>query len=172
MKTTTQCIECGKTFSSYNPHPKFCSRECKTASRIEKVDFEKVKTLYESGKSQVEIAEELGTSQKVIFNTFRRAGYKCRIAVKRNQRGPLNPGWKGKDAVYSSMHERVYRLFGKPCHCEVCGTTEPNLRYEWANVSGDYNDVYGYKRMCARCHRRFDKSDKGVRINVKLRNNR
>lgn len=52
--------------------------------------------------------------------------------------------------------------------CEVCGTVDPSKRYEWANVTGDYADVeHGYRRMCCRCHRKFDKSKEGVKNNVK-----
>ena len=46
--------------------------------------FEIVK-LYESGMTQVEIAEELNTTQKVIWHRLNEANYKCRIAKKRNQ---------------------------------------------------------------------------------------
>lgn len=171
MKTIAKCKVCGKSFSSYNPKPQFCSAHCKASFQTHDIDFEQVKRMYEDGMTQTEIAKELNTTQKVIFNAFKRAGYKCRVAAKRNQRGERNHQWKGKNAVYSSMHERVYNLKGKPCYCEVCGTTDPNIRYEWANVSGDYNDVDGYKRMCVSCHRKFDKSENGVKINVKFRNN-
>lgn len=55
--------------------------------------------------------------------------------------------------------------------CEVCGTVDPSKRYEWANVTGDYADVeHGYRRMCCRCHRKFDKSKEGVKNNVKRKN--
>ena len=169
MKKYIKCAICGKEFSSYNPNPQFCSKECKSISQTASVSFNKAKRMYEEGMTQVEIAAALSTTQKVIYNLFRRNGYKCRVAAKRDQRGEKNHMWKGTDAVYSSMHERVYNLLGHPCKCEICGATEPSKRYEWANVTGDYNDVNGYKRMCVPCHRKFDKSEKGVKINVKFK---
>lgn len=167
MKKTVRCSVCGKVFSSYNPRPQYCSAACKSKAQESDVDIEEAKRLYESGMTQVEVAFELHTTQKVIYNAFRRAGFKCRVAAKRNQYGRNNTSWKGKDAGYSSLHERLYRDRGKPCHCEVCGTSDPDKRYEWANVTGDYTDPNGYKRMCASCHRQFDHSEKGVKRNVK-----
>lgn len=169
MKKLVICEICGKEFRSSNKNPKFCSIDCKSASQTTFVDFEKAKLMYEGGMTQTEIASALSTSQKVIFNLFRRKGYKCRVAAKRNQYGENNHMWKGANAVYSSMHERVYRMFGNPCKCEICGTVDSKKRYEWANVSGDYNDVNGYIRMCVSCHRKFDKSENGVKINVKFK---
>lgn len=68
---------------------------------------------------------------------------------------------------YATLHKRVEALHGRPKYCEVCGTTDPTKRYEWANVTGDYFDIRnGYKRMCVSCHRHFDHSDKGVKNNV------
>jgi hypothetical protein len=29
-------------------------------------------------------------------------------------------------------------------------------RYEWANLTGDYEDVRDFASMCVRCHRRYD----------------
>lgn len=162
------CQQCGKPFMSHNKNPKFCSLKCKGESQIYPVNFDDAKELYEKGMSQTEIAEFFHTTQKVIYSLFRRNGYKCRIAAKRNQWGSNNTSWVGDKAKYGTLHQRVESLRGKPKHCEVCGTTDPNVRYEWANVTGNYYDIeHGYMRMCAKCHRNFDRSIYGVKNNVK-----
>lgn len=77
-----------------------------------------------------------------------------RPAVKRNQAGAANDSWKGDAAGYAALHLRVATNRGKPSLCERCGTTEG--RFEWANLSGNYQDTNDYARMCVTCHRRFD----------------
>ena len=42
--------------------------------------------------------------------------------------------------------------------CERCGTTDPTKRYEWANLTGHYEDVADYERMCKSCHERYDRA--------------
>lgn len=75
------------------------------------------------------------------------------------QKGAANPQWKGDAASYKAFHLRVATVRGKPKHCEHCGTTNPEKRYEWASISQNYADVYDYKRLCRRCHMRFDGLD-------------
>lgn len=162
------CQKCGKPFKSYNKNPKFCSLKCKSESQTHSIDFDDAKDLYEKGMSQTEIAEFFHTTQKVVYNTFKRNGYKCRKAYKRNQWGSNNSSWVGDKAKYGTLHQRVESLKGKPKYCEVYGTTDPDIRYEWANVTGDYHDIeHGYMRMCVKCHRNFDNSIYGVKNNVK-----
>ena len=36
----------------------------------------------------------------------------------------------------------------------LCAATEG--RMEWANLTGEYQDVTDYARMCVSCHRKFD----------------
>lgn len=162
------CLQCGKKYKSYNKNSKYCSLKCKSESQSCNIDFQEAKELYEIGMSQNEIADYFHTTQKVIFNTFKRNGYTCRKPYKRNQFGCNNNSWVGYNAKYATLHKRVESLKGKPKKCEICGTTDPSTRYEWANITGDYYDIEnGYKRMCAKCHRAFDRSEKGVKNNVK-----
>lgn len=114
-----------------------------------------VRQLYENGMTQIEVAEELGTTQKVIWNLMRRHGIKCRPQIKRNQAGAANACWRGVDAGYSAKHLRVATIRGKPSLCEVCGTPKAK-RFEWANINGNYDDVWGYVRMCCSCHHTRD----------------
>lgn len=163
-----RCKVCGKSYKAYISNSKYCSIGCKAKSQTYHIDFQKIVEMYERGMTQTEIANELGTTQKVIYNSFRRNGYKCRKAAKRNQLGKNNNSWVGDNATYATFHKRVESLYGRPIHCEVCGTVDPSKRYEWANVTGDYADVeHGYRRMCCSCHRKFDKSKEGVKNNVK-----
>ena len=163
-----RCKVCGKPYKAYISNSKYCSIGCKAKSQTYRIDFQKIVEMYERGMTQTEIANELGTTQKVIYNSFRRNGYKCRKAAKRNQLGKNNNSWVGDKATYATFHKRVESLYGRPIHCEVCGTVDPSKRYEWANVTGDYADVeHGYRRMCCSCHRKFDKSKEGVKNNVK-----
>lgn len=74
-----------------------------------------------------------------------------------NQEGENNSFWKGDKVGYFGVHNWIYRKLGQPSICSDCGTTDPNKKYEWANISGKYlRDVFDYKRLCVRCHRKFD----------------
>ena len=64
--------------------------------------------------------------------------------------------WRGDDAGYVSMHKRVYRLRGKADHCTKCGISDPAVRYQWANLTGNFNDPDDYASMCPKCHRQYD----------------
>lgn len=114
--------------------------------------------MYDSGMTQAEIAQELGTSQKRIFTAMRRMQIPRRRSVKRSQAGEANNAWRGDDASYTAKHARVYRQRGQPMFCSVCGTTDAAKAYDWANVSGNYNDPKDYARMCRSCHRKFDRA--------------
>lgn len=63
------------------------------------LDYDTVKALYESGMTQQEVAEKLGTTQKVVYNYMRRHGINARVAAKRNQYGEANSTWKGGRTV-------------------------------------------------------------------------
>lgn len=101
------CLECGKTFKSYNPNPKYCSRKCKVESQKDKFDESKMLELYESGMTQEEVAKELGTTQKVIYKRMKKLGYKARPAIKRNQNGEFNDNWKGGRVKHSNGYVYV-----------------------------------------------------------------
>ena len=110
---------------------------------------------YKEIKSQQEIGEIFNTSQKVVCTWFKKLNIKSRIPYKRNQLKENNHSWKGANATYSALHIRVEKERGKPHYCSVCGTME-RKRYEWANLTGNYNDVMDYARMCIPCHRKYD----------------
>ena len=117
--------------------------------------LDKAIKLYETGLTQVEVAQKLGTTQRVIFRLFKNANYKCRVAKKRNQTGEANASWKGVKAGYAALHYRVQKLRGTPSFCSMCETTTAK-RFEWANVTGDYSNIYDYIRLCKSCHSKYD----------------
>jgi len=120
-------------------------------------DTGRMKELYLSGMTQCEIAEEMGLSQKVVWRRLKEIGVKCRVAYKRNQTGIRNGSWKGNRATYAAFHYRLYALKGSPKKCEVCGTDDSSKTYDWANLTGKYENPSDYKRMCRSCHWKYDK---------------
>lgn len=116
---------------------------------------ERVRTLYASGMTQDEVAAALGVSQKVVWKLMLRHGIAARVAAKRDQRGPRNSSWKGDAVGYSALHLRVIAERGQPSKCEDCGATTAK-RFEWANLTGHYEDVRDYKRLCCSCHHKMD----------------
>mgnify|MGYP003143087812 CR=1 FL=1 len=115
----------------------------------------RVREQYAAGKTQTEIADAEGLTQRVIFNLMRRHGIAARVAAKRNQFGENNHMWKGDDASKCAFHRRLYSRFGAPSKCSVCGTTEAN-HYDYANLSGNYEDLNDYASMCRSCHWKYD----------------
>lgn len=63
---------------------------------------------------------------------------------------------KGDKVSYFAFHARVRTARGKPQHCEQCKTSDPTKFYDWANLTGKYEDVSDYIRLCRRCHVRKD----------------
>lgn len=68
-----------------------------------------------------------------------------------------NPAWKGDTVSYSGIHRWIKRHFGKPSRCEHCSGKNNSKRYEWANISGEYQrDRSDWFELCATCHKHFD----------------
>ena len=122
-----------------------------------------LRDFYDNRKmTQKEIASLLGCSQKAVLTAMKKYSIPRRIAAKRDQIGSKNDRWKGSDAGYQAKHLRVDTLFGKPKRCSVCGCDDPRKTYDWANLSGNYDDPTDFKRMCRSCHRKYDNSRKKV----------
>lgn len=120
---------------------------------------DRVKDLYASNMTQAEVGAVLGLSQRVIWRIMHNHSIPARVAIKRNQTGPANSTWKGNRAGYAALHKRVEATRGKPSICERCGSNgDTDTIYEWANLTGIYEDVGDYERMCRSCHRRYDNS--------------
>lgn len=164
-----QCSWCGMSFAAKRPMVQTCSKRC--SARLRQTIspnlgrprkqyppelVEAVRKLYcEQNQTQAEIASELGLTQKIVWKLMIRHDLPRRPQIKRNQSGPANSVWKGDLAKYAAMHLRVATIRGTPSVCEECGTTKAS-RYEWANLTGHFEDPQDYMRMCVTCHRRFD----------------
>lgn len=122
--------------------------------------IERVASLYGEGLTQREVADRLGVTQKVVFRVMRKHGIAARPAAPRDQSGERNNNWASGTGNYQTLHGRVYAARGAPQWCSVCDTTEG--RMHWANLTGDYEDVSDYARMCASCHAYFDNAVRSV----------
>jgi hypothetical protein len=130
----------------------------------------RVRALYGGGKTQAEIARQLGKSQKVIWNIMRRHNIKARTAAKRDQWGENNHAWKGDSASKYAFHRRLYSRLGKPKKCSVCGT-EQARHYDYANLTGKYQDISDYAPMCRSCHWKYDDKITNIRWVAERREN-
>lgn len=138
-------------------------RAAKSAAYRTPIDDAKLKSLYEGGLTQRECAEALGVGHKVVVNAIKRLGIQPRKAAKRDQWGEKNQGWKGDQAKKGPLHRRLYRVFGQPSKCDVCGTCDPGRSFDWANLTGDYANPLDYKRMCRSCHWKYDDKHKNFK---------
>ena len=103
-----------------------------------------IRSAYEDGDTVEGLAKKYECSRKLMTQILKASG-----VVMRN-------GWKGTEAGYNQLHRRLDHKLGRPKHCSVCGTEDPSLIYEWANLSGNYEDPTDYKRMCRPCHGKYD----------------
>ena len=110
--------------------------------------------MYENGST---IRETQAVFKDVNVQTVLKLyGAKMRTSAKRNQSGSANHMWRGNEAGYKALHLRVAALRGKPSSCEWCDAAGYTGRFEWANLTGHYEDVDDYIRLCVPCHRKFD----------------
>lgn len=163
------CEQCGVAWETRCSSARTCSPLCRARLREAEHgptrtkrprDYDpdlvrQVRELYESGMTRAEVQAEIGPGAKVE-NIMRRYGITPRPAVKRDQRGERNHSWRGSEAGYKALHLRVAAERGKPSKCRECGRSDSAVRYEWANLTGDYADIWDYARMCVPCHRLFD----------------
>lgn len=171
---TAICEVCSSEWTTRSKKARTCSPKCRAILREKEKPspgapqreypvelIEKVRSLYESGRTIKEIGEELGPGYKAQRIVERYVSER-RSAAKRHQSGEANHAWKGSEAGYQALHLRVQTLRGKPNRCSTCDTTDPVVNYEWANLSGRYEDVNDYARLCIPCHRRLDSARRAV----------
>lgn len=164
---TKNCAHCGNEWNTRSKTARTCSPKCRAQLREKERGptkgrapreypaelVEKIRSQYESGATIKEIQAD--TKGIKVQNVIRRYGIKTRNTAKRDQWGENNSSWKGDHAKYAALHLRVEAARGKPQQCEVCAVATPG-RYEWANLTGQYTDIYDYQRMCVSCHRQYD----------------
>jgi len=112
--------------------------------------------LYKFGLTQIQLAEQYNVTQKIVWRWMRDLKIKTRVPKNLNQDKSNNPNWKGSKAGYAALHYRVYKERGKPQCCDVCKTKDKSKRYQWANLTGKFEDINDYKRMCQSCHSKYD----------------
>ncbi len=150
------------------------AREAQRKRRTIVVDLKEMQRLYESGLSMKAVGEKLGLSSQSVCNRIRALGATSRkCGTTGHHWANEHHNWKGNSAGYVAFHARLNRIFGKLKSCSVCGSKDdPNTIYEWANLTGKYHDLHDYKRMCRKCHRRYDSSQRKVRRSTRLRYDR
>lgn len=134
------CAHCGKEFYVIKSHSlipgrsKYCSRSCCSKAHVHLLHERRRDSYKEAGRRQL---AKLATRVKVDETAHSQ--------------------WKGDAVGYKALHDWLRKHHGRPNLCEVCGTTDPNKNYEWANLSHEYRrDRKDFKRMCISCHRRHD----------------
>lgn len=73
----------------------------------------------------------------------------------------LNPmeAWKNR-----AIHTAVGAVWGKADRCEKCKGVNQSKRYEWSNKNHKYKLLRkDWWRLCATCHRRYDRKKFGYR---------
>lgn len=161
------CVICEAPFQAREKKTLTCGRKCGAIFREREHPspgtrrvyppgiVQLVRDLYGSGMTVAEIQACIPSGFKAQ-NIIERCEIPTRAAVPRDQTGTANPMWRGGEAGYSALHLRVEAARGKPSRCACCDTTDPSLHYEWANLSGRYEDVTDYARLCPPCHHRLD----------------
>jgi hypothetical protein len=93
---------------------------------------------------QVKVRCSCGNEEYVLAKSLRSGkSTRCRRCMN----------WKGVDAGYAAKHIRVKNLKGKADSC-IWGCDSE--LYDWACVTGNYDDPDDYVAMCRLCHNRFD----------------
>ena len=70
-------------------------------------------------------------------------------------KGEEHWNYKGNKAGYKALHLRVSQIRGKADYCSDDPSHKSN-KYEWANLTGKYEDPNDYKSLCHKCHNKFD----------------
>lgn len=66
--------------------------------------------------------------------------------------GDSHPQWKGDNAKYRSLHQRL----GKAPICDYCGSVGGKHGTHWANLTGKYTDITDYLPLCPKHHKEYD----------------
>ena len=80
----------------------------KQSNRRTNLPVDTVKSMYENGNTQTEIAEFFGVSQKVVWRFMKNHNIKARVAAKRDQRGEKNSSWKGGKRISEQGYVEIY----------------------------------------------------------------
>ncbi|WP_201776406.1 hypothetical protein [Streptacidiphilus carbonis] len=88
----------------------------------------------------------------------------------RQLRGEEHYAWKGSDAKYQALHQRVSRARGRADRCEWRPSVGcASRKYEWSHIHGtDTGNVANYRSLCKTCHQRYDGQTGADHANAKL----
>lgn len=121
------------------------------------IPIDTMRSLYAEGWSMRRIGALFGVKADTICRRMREYGISPRSkGITGHHWNEEHHNWKGDEAGYQALHSRLHRRRGMPRHCEVCDTSNPSKTYDWANLTGRYEDIEDYKRMCRSCHRKYD----------------
>ena len=162
MNNTKKCFKCGieKPLTEFYKHPatkdgylnkcKECSKkDNKTSNGNYKRKCIECGNTFNTTLTEIKRGGGLTCSRECYYKRFRKI-------VKK---GSDSPNWKGDNVGKTALHNWVEKNLGKPKKCEICGTTDPNKIYDWANISQEYKrDLSDWKRLCRSCHSKFDYS--------------
>jgi hypothetical protein len=125
----------------------FCSRSCYDVSRKETAKYQYFGQ--PGNPREYKICEYCGERAWIM-----KLGRFCSVQCSK---------MKGNQVGYSAFHFRVYKRKGKAFGCAQCGLVDSNTRYEWANLTGHYEDVDDYVSMCQPCHGRYDSERRSIK---------
>jgi hypothetical protein len=96
-------------------------------------------------------------------NCYLKYGNKHLGKISASKKGVGHWNYKGNDAHYAALHLRVGAMRGKADHCEDC---QKGRYFEWANITGKYEDIMDYKQLCRSCHTNYDNARKSFKVDT------
>lgn len=99
---------------------------------------------------------------EVIFSRKEKAKF-CSNECRSKSMLGMVPHNKGihTSTKYGGYHYKVKMIRGTPKKCEDCGTTKAK-KFEWANLTGHYENEWDYKRLCTSCHCKLDNKIRNI----------
>lgn len=159
---TNICEICEGSWLTRTKAARTCSAHCRALLREREhpnVTGKKKRDYPEEIVRRVTDLYHLGIPRKQIQASLG-PGYSAQTIIKRYITDQRSPDL----AEYKAAHHLVNKMRGKPSHCASCDTSNPNFRYEWANLSGDYKNIFDYVRLCVHCHRQVDARRRSNRL--------
>lgn len=161
MTKTKKCV-CGKLFEkNYYDSKKtwakrrFCSISCSKQGNTSRLGISR--PAWNKGKEGIYTKETLKQMSKTMKKVAVEKGFGK--WMKGKDLRELSGNWKGEEVGYGALHDWVRRRLGTPNKCSQCGLVSDRPRMmHWASLSRQYKrDLQDWIRLCAKCHKDFDK---------------
>lgn len=99
----------------------------------------------------------LGCGKESIVRTDSKR-LRCNSCAKKGNKNPSkqklsNRSFIGSIEEYKRLHKNVQIIRGRAKSC-VNGCEAS--KYQWANLTGDYTNVWDYIALCVSCHSKYD----------------